>query len=459
MKRWGFLVALLAVRAIAAPHPSPMLPFEPKVARLENGLTVVRIPFPQPGLIAYYTVVRVGSRNEVSNGESRTGFAHFFEHMMFRGTPQHPASERGEALAALGFVDNAFTEDDVTVYELYGPSSAMDTVIALEADRFQHLQYDEPAFRTEALAVLGEYHKSAASPGLKVEEALAGTAFTRHPYRHTVLGFYEDIQKMPEQYAYSRKFFEQWYTPDNTTVIAVGDFDDQALLQKIREHYGTWKGHASRLTIPTEPAQKSARTARVEWTRPTLPWEVIAWKVPASKTDTQDAALMELAGAYLVGPTSPIYRRAVLEKQWAQGIASDPRPHRDPALFIIHVVLKEERFRKEMSAALMAEVKALRSGKVDAKRLSDIQSALRYGTLMQLDRADEVAEQVALYTGIMGQPDALLRHLEHLASATPTQLVAFARKHFRDEERTTVVLTAPPENPSEAKPTDAAGEP
>ena len=179
------LALTLAVPAFGQPSRT-FFPYPLHTTVLPNGLTVVRVPFNSPGLAAYYTVVRVGSRNEVEAGH--TGFAHFFEHMMFKGTPTHPEGERESQLGKLGFNENAFTTDDVTVYHVVGPSSALKTLIELEADRFQNLSYPEPVFQTEAKAVLGEYHKNAASPRLKIEETLAATAFTRHPYQHTTLG-------------------------------------------------------------------------------------------------------------------------------------------------------------------------------------------------------------------------------------------------------------------------------
>ena len=109
----------------------------PEVHRLPNGMRVVFIPFDSPGLVAYYTLMRVGSRNEPEAG--RSGYAHFFEHMMFRGTPTHPDQQYQALVAKLGLDTNAFTSEDETVYYLFGPNKGLPTVIELESDRFQHL--------------------------------------------------------------------------------------------------------------------------------------------------------------------------------------------------------------------------------------------------------------------------------------------------------------------------------
>src|SRR6478672_7291290 len=129
--------AVLAL-ALAAP---PALPVQLKTTKLKNGLTVVRVPFASPGLVAYYSVVRVGSRNEVEPGH--TGFAHFFEHVMFKGTKAWPEGTREALLGKLGFAENAYTSDDVTLYHVSGPNTGLDQLIEVEADRFKNLEFSE----------------------------------------------------------------------------------------------------------------------------------------------------------------------------------------------------------------------------------------------------------------------------------------------------------------------------
>ncbi|WP_224365070.1 M16 family metallopeptidase [Hyalangium versicolor] len=434
------LLLLLAPALSAAAQPSTeAFPYPLKVDRLPNGLTVVRVPFRSPGLIAYYTVVRVGSRNEVEPG--KTGFAHFFEHMMFKGTKKHPEGERDRIVASYGYDDNAYTTDDFTVYHSYGPSSGLDALVELEADRFRNLEYAEASFRTEALAVLGEYHKNEARPELKMEEQLLGTAFKEHPYRHTTLGFYEDIKAMPEAYAYSRSFFERWYTPDNTLIFVVGDFDDEALMKQIRAQYGPWDRKVATLPIPSEPSQKEKRTTHVDWPSSTLPRHVLAWHTPAAALATPSAAIQSVLAAYLVGPTSPLYKELVLEKQLAESIGSDFYPHRDPSLFMIGGTLKAEQNRASVETALTRAIRELATGKVDAARVKAIQSNIRYGLLMNLESPDDVAGQLAFYAGIFGTPEALSSHLQNVAKVQPDQLVSFAKRYLVDSNLTVLTLT------------------
>src|SRR5438045_2373739 len=219
------LLALLVAAPLALPAPSSSkaFPYPVETHALPNGLRLLFIPYASPGLVAYYTLMRVGSRNEVEKG--RSGFAHFFEHMMYRGTKKHSSQDYNDTVTRLGLNTNAFTSEDMTVYHLYGPAKALPTVIEYEADRFQNLDYDEAAFRTEAGAILGEYIKSASNPEQKMEESMMETAFTRHTYAHTVIGYLNAIQDMPAGYQYSREFFRRYYTPDNATAAIAGDVD------------------------------------------------------------------------------------------------------------------------------------------------------------------------------------------------------------------------------------------
>lgn len=429
-----------ALPSAAAEQPaSPFFPYPMKVDRLPNGLTVVRVPFNSPGLIAYQTVVRVGSRNEVEPG--RTGFAHFFEHMMFKGTRNFPEGEREKVISHYGFDDNAFTSDDVTVYHSYGPTAGLEKLVEIEADRFRNLEYSEPSFQTEALAVLGEYHKNAAQPYLKMEEELGRTAFTKHTYGHTTLGYYADIQAMPQAYQYSRTFFERWYTPDNVILVIVGDFDDDALMQAVRKNYGPWDRKSATVNVPAEPPQTKERSVHIDWPGSTQPRLIFAWHTPAARLETSEAAIQTVLADYLVGPTSPLYKELVLDKQLAQQIGSDFTIHRDPHLFSLVAVLQEEKNRDAVRAAFNAAVKELVTGKVDAKRVEDIKSNTRYGLLMSMETAKAVATQLSWYAGIYGTPDALARHYQKVSEVKPGDLIAFAKKYLTAANRTQLSLT------------------
>ncbi|NUM80380.1 insulinase family protein [bacterium] len=276
-----------------------IFPYEMKQFQLENGLNVVAIPYDSPGILAYYTIVRTGSRNEVEPGKS--GFAHFFEHVMFRGTEKYPADVYNKEMQLLGADFNASTDDDWTRYYQVLPSSGLEKIIDIESDRFQNLKYTEQAFKTEAGAILGEYNKSMSNPFLAMFERIQELAFTTHTYGHTTIGYLQDIKDMPNQYAYSLDFYDRWYRPENCTVLVVGDFDYDQLQKLIKQYYSGWKRRDYKQAIQSEPEQTSERRAAIKWKSPTFPILMTGYKTPGFSVQSKDYAAMDILGSYVFG--------------------------------------------------------------------------------------------------------------------------------------------------------------
>ncbi len=427
-----------------------IFPYPIRQTTLDNGLTILSVPYDSPGIIAYYTVVRTGSRNEVEKG--LTGFAHFFEHMMFRGTETYSQERYNDELKALGADSNAFTTDDWTCYHMTIPASALAKAIELEADRFQHLQYDEPAFQKEALAVLGEYNKSASSPYLMLYESLQNTAYTAHTYKHTTIGFLADIQDMPNQYAYSREFFDRWYRPDNCTVIVAGDVDHEELVELCRAAYGAWKRGTSQIAIPAEPAQEARRSQELAWPAPTLATLLMGYHITSADPSNPDfPALIALEQA-VFGETSPLYRALVLEEQTVIMLEADAEQKRDPGLFTVlarmpspeEIVPVRERIEQALAQAAAEPI--------DAARLEAIKSHLRYAFASSLDTADAVAYAVGASIAATGRPDAMNELYAAFDRLTPADLQRVARRYFTPANQTIITLTSAPADNEEATP-------
>lgn len=425
--------------------PRPIFPFPMEVRTLPSGLTVIFVPFDSPGLAAYYSLVRTGSRNEVEPG--RSGFAHFFEHMMFRGTEKHPKEQYDALLSRAGVSNNAFTTDDFTAYHCYGPSSQLPLIIELESDRFRNLKYSEDDFRTEAKAVLGEYNKNFSNPSQKLEEALVDTAFAVHPYKHTTMGFKEDIEAMPSMYAYSLEFFRRWYTPDNTTLVIVGDFDRPRTMELIEKAYGPWHGRAASIPIPSEPPQTALKTIGVPWNNPTQPRYAVVFHTPAARSSTLDSALQNVLGPYLFGPTSPTFRELVLERQLVTTLAPLYFDHRDPNLFGAYASLKGGEDFPAVAQSIDKAFADLRAGKVDLTRFEAVKSNQKYGLLQSFDNPDAVALQLVLAIGPTGDPQALNALFNNMEKLTSRDLVAFAKAHFVPSNETRAALTGPGDKP------------
>jgi len=283
--------------------------------------------------------VQTGSRNEVEAGKS--GFAHFFEHMMFRGTERYPAAAYEEIITRAGARQNAYTTDDYTNYHITFAREDLETVLALEADRFMNLAYSEEGFKTESRAVLGEYNKSSANPMMKLFEAQREAAFDVHPYKHTTMGFLRDIEEMPNQYEYAGTFFRRWYRPEFTTIIVAGDVQPDEVFAVVEKFWGTWQAGRQAVEIPPEPPPNGPVQVHVPWDTPTLPLISVSFHGPAfSETDTDFAAIDVLMDLQF-GETSDLYRQLVQDEQLVDRLVPMVPATADPQ--IVSIVARVKR--------------------------------------------------------------------------------------------------------------------
>ncbi|MCB0750646.1 MAG: insulinase family protein, partial [Ignavibacteriae bacterium] len=251
------LILILSGSIISASDLVKILPYKIYQQKLNNDLNVVTVPFDSPGIASFYIVVRVGSRNEVEKGV--TGFAHFFEHMMFRGTDKYPKEKYSAVLKSIGASANANTSQDRTVYHMTGNAEMLDLMFEIESDRFRNLHYSEHDFKTEAGAVKGEYTKNNASPYQQSFENVRNTAFDAHTYKHTTMGFLEDIIDMPNQYDYSLEFFKRYYRPEYCTIVVVGDVTPEQVVTLSEKYFGSWEKGNYESKVPVEPKQTETK--------------------------------------------------------------------------------------------------------------------------------------------------------------------------------------------------------
>jgi len=416
-----------------------VFPYLIDVRDFDNGLRLVGVQFDSPGLAAYYTVVRVGARQEVDEGKS--GFAHFFEHMMFRGTEAFPAEEYNDVLRAIGADSNAYTTSDRTVYHILASSRSLPRTIEIEADRFRRLKYEKAEFQKEAGAVLGEYNKSAANPFMGLFEKLQDTAYDVHPYQHMVIGFLKDIEAMPTLYDYSLEFFDHFYRPEYVTLLVVGDYDWAELQKDVEEKYGDWKRGGYVADIPEEPQQNKPREATVSWPAPTLPIFAIAYRAPAFSTDRIDMPGLDVLSQVHFGSTSPISQELVIEKQWVDFISAGATDQADPPLFTLLTRVREPDKLEEVRAKLLAEVERISEELADSDKLEATKSHMKYQFLMGLDTADSVANTMAHYLSLTNDPETVNRVYELYDAVTAEDVRRLAKKYLRPENRTIVTLT------------------
>jgi zinc protease len=429
---WIWLTATLAFAGV--------FPYEVQSTTLDNGLEIHVVPMPSPGIVSYYTWMRVGSRDELDEG--RTGFAHFFEHLMFFGTETLGGEDRERAILAMGADENAWTWVDETVYTATLSTAGLPGLIEMEADRFANLHLTPDDVEKESGAVYGEYRKGQANPSQRLAEVLSKTAFTAHSYRHDTIGYEADIKAMPSAHAYSQQFFNRHYRPENASILVVGDVTDE-VVASIKSAYQGWERGAERPQPTVEPEQVETLTAHVEWDQPTAPRLVMAWKIPGHDPDDPEVAALELADNLLFGDTGPLTRRLVREEGLAYAVYGGREPFVDPCLFRVHVLLKEAGHRERTEVIIREELARLSSG-VDDDRLRRTRDHARYAFLTGLDSPPAVADALGWALRRGGTPDAIDRFYAVYDSVTSEALADTATRTFVDEHLTTVTLTHTP---------------
>ena len=429
----SFLVLILTVNIYSS---EKIFPYDINTTKLDNGLTLVLIPMESPGLVSYHSVVRTGSRDEWEPGKS--GFAHFFEHMMFRGTEKYPGPVYDSLVTSLGADANAYTTNDRTVYHLNFASEDLEKVIELEADRFQNLSYSKADFQTEAGAVYGEYRKNITNPWQVAFEKMHDMAFDKHTYKHTTIGFERDIIIMPEQYEYSLTFFDRYYRPDNVVVMIVGDIDVNKTLDMAKKYYGDWEPGYVMPQITPEPPQTAERKTTVDFPGRTLPLLMLGYKGDAFDVNNKNMLAAYLLDELAFGSTSDIYKKLVLNEQKVQFVSAGFNFTRDPGLLYIYSMIKDEADVQYVKDEIYSTLEKFKTEPVNQQKLEDIKKRNKYQFLMNLDTPDNVASALPAFISYTGNVEVVNQLLDNLMEITPEDIQAAANYYFQENKRNVV---------------------
>jgi zinc protease len=406
---------------------------------LDNGLRVIVVETDYPDIVSIEIPVQTGSRNEVEPGKS--GFAHFFEHMMFRGTQTYPAEVYADILKKAGADQSAYTTDDYTNYHITFTRNDLEKVIELEADRFQNLEYSEEQFRTEALAVKGEYLKNFSNPLQKLYERVSDLMYTKHTYKHTTMGFIEDIEVMPDQLDYARVFFDRWYRPEKTVVILVGDVDAEQTFDLVEKYWGNWEPGDYDAEIPVEPPLDGPKYEHLVWEGPTQPWLALTYRGPAYEPTEKDMPTLDLISSIYFSESSALYQKLVIEEQAVDQLFAYFPDQKDPGMLMIAARLTDIESAVSVRDAIAATLAEARTRLVSERKVNETKSRLRYGFTSRMDNSTGIARMLAGFVHFARTPETVNEVYASYASLTATDLRDVANKYFVDSQRVTVTLS------------------
>ena len=416
-----------------------ILPYPIYQHKLVNGLNVVTVPFDSPGLAAFYIVVRVGSRNEVETGV--TGFAHFFEHMMFRGTDKYPREKYNEVLKMTGAGANANTSLDRTIYHMTGNADYLDKMFELESDRFMNLHYSEHDFKTEAGAVKGEYTKNYASPYQQLYENLLNTAFDIHTYKHTTMGFFNDIVDMPNQYEYSIKFFNRYYRPEYCTIVVVGDITSEKVNDLAEKYFGKWERGNYSTEIPVEPEQKEEKSYHLQ-NGSIPPYLSMNYKGPAFSDTKIDMPALDVLNTLLFSENSKLYKKLVIDEQKLRFLGGGAMDSRDPYLITIQASFINKDDFQYVRDEITKAINDIKQNGVDKKLLDETKSNLKYSYAMSIDNPDAIANSLSHYIYLTGDPESVNKTYALYDKVTVEDIKMVANKYYVDNALTIATISA-----------------
>ncbi|WP_154223308.1 M16 family metallopeptidase [Marinicella rhabdoformis] len=405
---------------------------------LDNGLKVIVVKTDYPGVVSLQMPIQTGSRNEVEPGKS--GFAHFFEHMMFRGTENYTQEEYGEMLKKMGADQNAYTTDDYTNYHVTFMNDDLEKMLMLEADRFKYLKFSEAQFKTEALAVKGEYLKNSASPFSQLFEKVRASAYKEHTYSHTTMGFLKDIEDMPNQMDYALTFFDRWYRPEKAAVIVVGDVEVEQTHELVEKYFGDWERGNYNVDIPVEPPASGHEYIHIKWGSETLPMFGLVFRGASGDPMVKDKAAIDMMGQIYFGGNSDVYQDIVVKRQLADSLFFYSPDSKDPGLIYLLARMTSKDNYAEVKKALVDTVVKARTAEADVDQLNDIKSAARYGFANALDNSEAIGDMLASVVQYERDPEFINHQYDRLAEITVEDVKWAANKYLVDDGRIMVSL-------------------
>jgi zinc protease len=443
--RFPKLLARFALLLIAAAHfAAPVLSADSEEYRLANGLRVIVKPDRRAPVAVMMLLYKVGSVDEV-NGV--TGVAHVLEHMMFKGTPQVPAGEYSRLISAVGGRDNAFTNNDFTGYFAALQKSHLELALRLEADRMANLTLAADEFAKEIKVVMEERRwRTDDQPRSLAYEQLMATALIAHPYRNPIIGWMNDLENMRIEDA--REFYQRWYTPNNATLVVVGDVEPKEVLALAGKYFGAIKSRSLPERKPQqEPPQLGIKRVTVK-APAELPFVLMTFRAPAlrdAERDWEPYALEMLAAVLDGSDAARLTRSLVREQRIASAVdASYDGIARGPGFFYLTATPVPGKSAADVEQGLRREMAKIIEQGVTEEELERVKAQAVAAHVYQRDSMFFQARQIASLEAADISHRTLDLQLKKLRGVTAEQVREVAGKYFRDDFLTVATLDPQP---------------
>lgn len=435
-----------ARRAPARPTPPPpppppsvrVAPLAIRQRTLANGLTVVSAPGGGAGSVSVQVWYRVGGKDDP---DGRSGFAHLFEHLMFKSTKHLKAEQFDRLTEDVGGQNNAFTSEDVTAYHEVVPSHHLERLLWAEAERMVNLQVDEANFRSERSVVQEEFRQRVlASPYGRLFNAIAPNSYLRHPYRRPVIGSIEDLDAASLEDV--RRFHATYYRPDNAVLIVTGDYDDAQLDAWVDRYFGGL-GHPAtpvpRVNV-SEPVRTANKTVSISGPNVPLPAAVVIWQGPTA--NHPDAAALSVASALLSGGDSARLNESLVYRQRiAQAVGFSADLHTDAGTVVAYAIAAGNTTPDALVLPLVREIALLASAPVSAAELDKVKTQMLTAALIGRQTAEGLGQALGWAMIHRNDPQAVNRELDELQAVTAADVQRVLRQYVLGRPRVVLHYT------------------
>jgi zinc protease len=443
----GLLIcALVSAGGVFAVQKERKVGVEFKETRLKNGLRVITVEDHSAPVVAISITYNVGSRNE---RKGRTGFAHLFEHMMFKGSENVGTGEHFYLVFNNGGTMNGTTNEDRTNYFEALPANQLDLALFLEADRMKSLVISKENLDNQRNAVQEERRQGVDNqPYGKSSEVQQELLYDNFAYKHTVIGSMEDLSAATVDDVAS--FFKLYYAPNNAVLTLVGDFKTEEALKKIRQNFESIPKQPDPPPVDmTEPEQKAERRANVEDALARAPQVDIAFKaVPGNTADFY--ALQVLSASLQSGQSSRLYQALVKDKQLVTNVFGFMDEKRGPGALYTTATLKPGGNPAEVEAAIYAEIERLRKEGIADWELQKAKNTTRRNFINGLQSSLSRAITIGQYTTYYNEPNLINTRLDKVSAVTRADVQRVADKYLTAANRTVVITTPKAKAPAAA---------
>ena len=429
--RFVLSVCLLAAVQLSAVAQARMPQIKFTDRTLANGLRVLSAPDHSSPTVSIQVWYHVGSKDDPQN---RSGFAHLFEHIMFKSTKNMKSEMMDRLTEDVGGFNNAFTQDDVTVYYEVVPSNYLETLIWAEADRLSGLNVDDPNFKSERDVVKEEYRQSVLAPPYgRFEYLLQEKSFVEHPYKRPTIGSIENLDAASLKDV--QEFHATYYRPDNATLIVVGDFEPAQLDAWVDKYFAPIakpERPLPRVQVKEPPRKSEIRVT--EYGHNDLPAVGLTYLTPREADPDADA--LRVADAILsAGESSRLYNSLVYNQQLAAEVNSGYESREDASLFVLTAVLSEGKKAEDAEKSLLVEIKKLQDTPVSAAELEKAKNQLITNQLHQRETSNGRALALGEAAVLRGDPARVNTDFARLQAVTAADIQRVMKKYFTDSNR------------------------